>query len=103
MENLTIDCHYRIILIAVCAEEGGEHIYRACQRGKEPVTDADMGAVPKVPLLAGKVAKDQDGQEQEAQHPGKHTVHVSACQDCRRREIAGFRKDVEGTQMFRAV
>ena len=80
-----------------------ESIYRACQRGKEPVTDADMGAVPKVPLLAGKVAKDQDGQEQEAQHPGIHTVHVSACQDCRRREIAGFRKDVEGTQMFRAV
>ena len=102
MENLTIDCHYRIILIAVCAGERGR-AYRACQRGKEPVTDADMGAVPKVPLLAGKVAKDQDGQEQEAQHPGIHTVHVSACQDCRRREIAGFRKDVEGTQMFRAV
>ena len=80
-----------------------ESIYRACQRGKEPVTDADMGAVPKVPLLAGKVAKDQDRQEQEAQHPGKHTVHVSACQDCRRREIAGFQKGFEGTQMFRAA
>ena len=26
VENLTIDCHYRIILIAVCAGEGGEHI-----------------------------------------------------------------------------
>ena len=26
VENLTIYCHYRIILIAVCAGEGGEHI-----------------------------------------------------------------------------
>ena len=101
MENLTIYCHYRIILIAVCAGEGGKHIYRACQGGKEPVTDADMGAVPKVPLLAGKVAKDQDGQEQEAQHPGTHTLNVSACQACRRREIAGFQKVVKVTQMFR--
>ena len=81
--------------------EKGKHIHRACQGGKEPVTDADMGAVPKVPLLAGKVAKDQDGQEQEAQHPGTHTLNVSACQACRRREIAGFQKGVEGTQMFR--
>ena len=72
--------------------EKGKHIHRACQGGKEPVTDADMGAVPKVPLLAGKVAKDQDGQEQKAQHPGIHILNVSACQDCRRRENAGNQK-----------
>ena len=58
-----------------------------------------MGAVPKVPLLAGKVAKDQGGQEQEAQHPGTHTLNVSARKDCRRREIAGYQKVVKVTQL----
>ena len=100
VENLTIDRHYRIILIAVCAGERGR-AYRACQRGKEPVTDADMGAVPKVPLLAGKVAKDQDGQEQEAQHPGTHSLKFSSRLSEERNCMIS--KGVERPQMFRPI
>ena len=85
MKYLAVHCHHRVILITVSAEKSdikkqtcvasrqtdrelNRQIYTERQTGR-PVADTDMGAVPKVPLLAGQVSHHQhDGEQQEAEH-----------------------------------